>query len=163
MNILPWTFWDIPCFYYDLLIFMGCASIFFIQGKDAEYRFQKFFTAFFRISNCLHLCIHLYCFLKVLVILLFSSQIILYAESFSTFMFMEIGNIEVCQSVKYFHFPNRKIFISVKKKGNYLWIINQIITVILWYIKKLSQIEDEFFKFILVCISRINKSAYKQI
>ena len=26
-----------------------------------------------------------------------------------------------------------------------------------------SQIKDEFFKFILVCISRINKSAYKQI
>ena len=98
---------------------MGCASNFFNQGKDAEYRFQKFFTAFFRISNRLHPFIHLYCFLKVLVFLLFSSQIILYAESFSTVMFMEIGNIEVCQSVKYFHFPIRRIFISVKFSLNH--------------------------------------------
>ena len=95
---------------------MVCASNFFNQGKNAEYRFQKFFTAFFRISNCLHPCIHLFCFLKVLVFLLFSSQIILYAESFSTFMFMEIGNIEVCQSVKYFHFPNSQKFHKRQKE-----------------------------------------------
>ena len=58
-------------------------------------------------------------FLKSSSIPSFLSQIILYAESFSTFMFMEIGNIEVCQSVKYFHFPIRRIFISVKFSLNH--------------------------------------------
>ena len=55
-------------------------------------------------------------FLKSSSIPSFLSQIILYAESFSTFMFMEIGNIEVCQSVKYFHFPNSQKFHKRQKE-----------------------------------------------